>query len=110
MSNININLCLCNAYCLWLSLVVSLVWERQSLKLTTKKGQVILLGQGLKRGSGYGYGFGIRVESPLRPLGLEFGFILGLAIGTNLSSTGHSLLLFFRPFLLFSGLGFGQVL
>ncbi len=31
-------------------------------------------GARLKPGSGYGYGFGIRVESPLGPLRLEYAF------------------------------------
>ncbi|CAH2075760.1 unnamed protein product [Thlaspi arvense] len=48
-------------------------------------------GARLKPGSGYGYGFGIRVDSPLGPLRLEYafndhkagGFTLGLAFGTR---------------------------
>lgn len=31
-------------------------------------------GARLKPGNGYGYGFGIRVESPLGPLRLEYAF------------------------------------
>lgn len=31
-------------------------------------------GARLKPGSGYGHGFGIRVDSPLGPLGLEYAF------------------------------------
>jgi len=31
-------------------------------------------GARLKPGSGYGYGFGVRVESPLGPIRLEYAF------------------------------------
>lgn len=70
----------------WLALARSLFrcWGQQKelsfLTMEQNLDQALLCPPGdpagarLKPGSGYGHGFGIRVDSPLGPLGLEYAF------------------------------------